>query len=139
MDRALYAGFLGTWILIPDSCQFEQGEPHLAGTTTIREDGDQLIFDLTWTEADGQEQQASFAGVPNGVPAPFNGGPLADALKVEAVSATDLRITASLDGRELMTVQRQLDRTGQAMRVVQVVRLPGGTAPANVSVFQRML
>lgn len=137
VDRAQYAGFLGSWILLPDSCQFEQGEPHRAGTTTIREDGPALVFELAWTDAEGDAQRATFAGVPDGQPAPFDGGPLADALSVTAVAPNDLRIAAFHGGRELMTVQRQLDRTGQAMRVVQVVRLPDGTAPANISVFRR--
>jgi hypothetical protein len=36
-----------------------------------------------------------------------------------------------------MVAQRQLGDSGDAMRTVQMVRLPDGTSPANVSVYRR--
>lgn len=133
-----YAGFLATWHLVPASCQYEQGDPPRSGTYRIAEEGDELVFDIEWVDAEGREQSVSFRGVPDGEPVPFDGGALADSFSVTAVSERDLRSSAFKNGKELMVAQRQLDPTGEAMRVVQVVRLPDGTAPANVAVYRRV-
>jgi hypothetical protein len=139
MGQRLYSGFLGSWSLIPESCQYEQGEAPIRGTITIEEVADELRFTMRWTmPGSPDEEAATFAGRPNGQPFAFAGGKLADAMTITVVASNDLRTTASFQGRELMVVQRQLDATGQAMRVTQVVRLRGGSAPANVSVYRRM-
>jgi hypothetical protein len=135
--RPVYAAFLGTWVLEPGSCQYEQGDPPRAGTYRIAERGDELAFRVDWTDAEGHEQSVEFGGVPDGVAVPFDGGALADALSITAVSERELRSAAFKDGVELMIAQRQLDETGAAMRVVQVVRLPDGSAPANVAIYRR--
>jgi hypothetical protein len=134
-DR-LYAGFLGTWSLIPESCHYEQGAAPRSGSITIAEEGKQLRFTMRWT-VEGVDQEATFIGRADGEPFAFDGGPLADAMKITAVAANDLRTSAFFRGRERMVVQRQLDGTGQAMRVTQLVRLPDGSTPANVAVYRR--
>lgn len=138
-NRPTYFGFLGWWELIPESCDYQQGDPPRAGTYRISEVDAGLRFDMAWTDAAGKQQEACFSGQPDGKPTPYNGGPLADALSVTAVSARELNSSAFLEGRELMVAQRQLDDTGGAMRVVQVVRLPGGESPRNVSVYRRVV
>jgi hypothetical protein len=138
VDR-IYRDFLGLWQLIPESCQYEQGDPPTSGLYRIEENLDgTLEFTAEWTDTDGKPESVSFAGFPDGTKMPFAGGELADALAVEAVSARELNSYAYLGGRELMVAQRQLDSTGQAMRVTQVVRLPNGESPGNVSVYRRV-
>lgn len=138
-DAPNYSGFLGTWVLIPESCRYEQGDPPRAGTYRIEARAGRLHFVIDWTAADGSAHHAEFSGVPDGVPAPFDGGELADALSVTVVSARDLRSSGYWRGAELMVAQRQLDDTGTAMRVTQVVRLPDGSSPANVSVYRKQV
>ncbi|MCR9160776.1 MAG: hypothetical protein ACE37F_03930 [Nannocystaceae bacterium] len=134
----VYEDFLGLWQLIPESCQYEQGDPPKAGTYRIEEMPDgTLEFTATWTDAEGKEGSVSFSGFPDGTKMPFNAGDLADALAIEAVSARELNSYAYLDGRELMVAQRQLDATGQAMRITQIVRLPSGESPGNVAIYRR--
>lgn len=135
----LYAGFLGTWILIPESCRYEQGEPPREGVYTIEETGGRLSFEIRWTAADGTSDRVKFEGVPDGVPVPFAGGDLADEFSVEAVSARDLRTSASFKGEERMVAQLQLDDTETAMRVTQVVRFPDGMHLSNVSVYRKQV
>ena len=134
----IYAGFLGTWILDPRSCEFEQGPAPLAGSYHIEEleDGS-LRFTMQWVDATGARHKATFAGKPDGEPSPFPGGELADAMSVAAVSPTELNSSAYWQGVELMVAQRQLDLDGSAMRLIQLVRLPDGTRPTNVSVYYR--
>ena len=135
--RQRYAGFLGLWLLDPTSCDYEQGEPPRSGSYEIREDGERLVFTMIWVDAEGQEQKAQFSGVPDGRHEPFGGGDLADALSVTAVSPRELTSAAFYGGVERMTAQRQLDESGAAMRVVQLVRLPDGTKLLNQSIYHR--
>lgn len=134
-----YAGFLGTWVLMPETCVYEQGPAPRAGRYLIEEDGERLRFTIAWTAADGTDHQATFAGRPDGVAVPFAGGDAVDAIAITLVSSRDLRSTAYWRGHERMVAQRQLDAAGQAMRVTQVVRFADGTRAANVAVYRRYL
>ncbi len=137
-NASLYRDFLGLWQLIPQSCQYEQGDAPTAGSYRIEEGDDGvLVFTAEWTDADGKTDAVSLSGKPDGIKVPFE-GKLVDAFAVEAVSARELNSYAYFEGRELMIAQRQLDASGQAMRITQVVRLPGGHSPANVSVYRRV-
>lgn len=138
-EASLYVDFLGTWRLIPESCDYEQGEAPRAGTYVIKERGGALVFDIDWTDAEGTTHSASFSGVPDGQPRPFAGGDLADALSVTAVSDRELCSSALWRGEELMVAQRQLDETKTAMRVVQLVRFRNGTEATNVAIYKRQL
>lgn len=136
-DEPLYAGFLGTWVLIPESCRYEQGDPPRAGIYRIAEVDGRLKFSIDWVAADGEAHQVEFDGVPDGAPVPFAGGDAVDAMSVHAVSPRDLRSSAFWKGQELMVAQRQLDESGRAMRVTQLVRFPDGTHLANVAIYRR--
>ncbi len=132
-----YADFLGTWVLVPESCDFEQGEPPREGAYVIGERGENLRFEIRWTDRDGKADAAVFEAPADGTPQAFAGGDLADALKVEVVSARDVRKSASYKGKERMITQLQLDDTAAAMRVTQVVIFPDGGHLANVSIYRR--
>ena len=136
-EEPSYAGFLGTWVLDPRSCQYQQGEPPQAGRYTISEVGDELRFEIEWVDAGGEEHRIEFSGAPDGVRYPFAGGELANAMSVTAVSSRELRSSAFYDGREVMTAQRQLDDSGKAMRITQVVRFRDGSHLANVAIYLR--
>lgn len=138
-DRPLYADFLGTWVLLPETCEYEQGDPPRSGTYVIEERDGALAFRVGWTDAEGETHSAELCGVPDGQPVPFAGGDLADALSVTAVSRRELCSTAYREGRELMVAQRQLDETKMAMRVVQLVRFRDGTHAANVALYKKQL
>lgn len=134
-----YQGFLGTWVLIPESCKYEQGEPPQDGRYVIVESDGRLTFTIDWTDAAGSKHHVSFGGVPNGQPVPFAGGELADALSISSPSDRHLDSVAYWRGEALMWAERQLDDTGNAMRVVQQVKLPDGSRPTNVSLYRRFL
>jgi hypothetical protein len=136
-DAEPYAGFIGTWLLIPESCEYEQGDPPQDSVYSIAEQQGRLTFDIRWTAADGRADHVTFEGVPDGAKRPFSGGDLADELSVEVVSPRDLRTAAYWQGRQRMVSQFQLDDTGTAMRVIQLVRFPDGSHLSNVSVYRR--
>ena len=136
-NDASYDRFLGAWILVPESCDYQQSEPPRSGTYSIEETADGLRFDMSWVDDEGEAHTASFSAAADGKPAPFDGGDLADALSVTLVSSRELNSSAFWRGKERMVAQRQLDEGGNAMRVVQLVRLPDGTTLANTSVYRR--
>ena len=49
MNEHLFAGFIGHWLLIPESCQYEQGEAPLEGQLSVLAVDDELhlSFDRT--------------------------------------------------------------------------------------------
>ncbi len=132
-----HAGFLGTWLLMPETCIYEQGAPPRAGSYRIEDEGEALRFTIAWTAADGSTHEVTFAGRPDGVAVPFAGGDAVDAMSITLVSPRDLRSAAFWRGQERMVAQRQLDARGDAMRVTQVVRFADGTRAANVAVYRR--
>ena len=132
-----HAAFLGTWVLLPETCIYEQGAPPRAGTYRIEQDGALLRFTIDWIAADGAAHHAAFSGRPDGVAVPFAGGDAVDSMSITAVSPRDLRSSAFWRGQELMVAQRQLDASGQTMRVTQLVRFADGTRAANVAIYRR--
>lgn len=133
-----WSAFLGTWILEPASCHYEQGAPPRAGRYVIakRDDGE-LEFTVSWTDAAGKSDSVSFSAPPDGRRIPMGDGELIDALSVSAVSSRELNSSGWIGDREVMVAQRQLDDRGEAMRVTQLVRLPDGSRPANVAIYRR--
>lgn len=133
-----YSGFLGTWDLLPESCDYQQGDAPRSGTYLIEEDeSGRLSFTVDWTDAEGASHQATLSGMPDGKPAPFAGGDLADAVSVQAVSTRELNSSAFYKGKKRMVAQRQLDDTGMAMRVTQVIYFPDGSQLANVGIYRK--
>lgn len=148
-ETPLYAGFLGSWILDTSSCEFEQGDApqagsyHIseqalpAGTSSAKPHATSLLFRSQWIDSEGASQSAEFSGIPDGTPSPFNGGDLADTLSISVVSRRELNSAAFYKGNERMTVSRQLDDTGGALRLIQAVKLPNGEQPTNISIYRR--
>jgi hypothetical protein len=99
------AAFLGTWVLMPETCVYEQGAPPRAGTYRIAAEGDALRFTIDWTAADGAAHHATFAGRPDGVAVPFAGGDAVDALAITLASPATCS-TAFWRGQERMVAQR---------------------------------
>lgn len=135
----IYAKFLGSWILIPESCEYNQGDPPLSGNYHIIDEEGTLTFYMDWQDAQGVRHEVKFSGIPDGRRVPFNGGELADELSVHAISGRELNSYAFFKGKELMVAQRQLDETGGGMRVVQLVRLPNGESLVNTSVYRKLM
>ena len=137
MSEPIYRNFLGTWTLDVTSCDYEQGDPPTSASYRISENGDELQFDMEWVDTNGEAHHVSFRAKPDGEMRPLNGGPLADALSVTAISENELNSSAYLGGVELMVAQRRLSDIGGAMHLVQSVRLPDGTTPTNRSTYHR--
>jgi hypothetical protein len=134
-----YHAFIGSWILDPASCQYQQGDPPKAGSYRIEEEGEQLSFAMQWIDSAGENHEARFSGPYDGTKVSFAGGDLADELCIEVVSERELNSEAYYRGKRRMVAQRQLDETLTAMRISQVVFLPDGSHLANVSLYRKAI
>lgn len=132
-----YSQFIGSWILIPESCVYEQGEAPQHGEYEISEAGKELRIVMRWIESSGETQEFSLVGKPDGQRHPFAVGKLVDEIQLECPSNRELTSRAYYQGELLMTAQRQLDDKFAAMRVTQVAYMPDGSRPANVSIYRR--
>ncbi len=138
LNKQTYAAFLGSWNLIAESCEYEQGDAPQSGTYGIYELADgSLSFEIVWVDKEGEKHEVRFSGIPDGEAKSFEGGELADALSVTAVSPRELTTRAFWRGKERMVAQRQLDEHGVAMRVTQLVRFENGTTLANTSIYRK--
>lgn len=140
MDHTkIYADFLGIWELEADSCTYQQSEPPVSGHQIISDGPGGLTLQMSWTDREGNTHTYSFAGIPDGKARPFAGGPLADAITISLPSDSELKVSASLKGRELMTAKYLLHADRQFMELIQVVYLPDGSTPTNVGRYRRRL
>jgi hypothetical protein len=133
----VYESFLGTWILIPESCQYDQGAAPVWSRYVIGLNVGELVFTIDWMDEKNESHQVMFKGKPDGQEMAFDGGAIADAISVEAVSSRELTTSAFKNGHKVMVAQRQLDETGQAMRVIQVVYDDSGDKVTNIGVYQK--
>jgi len=132
-----YDLFLDEWVLVTELCDYEQGEVPVAATYHIRDDGGDLIFDMSWETPDNETHQMALRGKPDGKLAPFNGGDLVDALSISVVSTHEVNSAAAMNGVVLMSVIRRLSPDGQQMAVLQEVKLPNGEISRNKSIYSR--
>ncbi|WP_084420591.1 hypothetical protein [Henriciella litoralis] len=136
MSTPPHKRFLGKWVLDPASCKYEQGEAPVSGTYVISESGDDLAFQMSWTDRSGQDHDAHFQGKPDGIATPFNAPGLADSFSIDMPTPSELNSSASLNGALTMRATRTLI-DDDTMRIVQTVFLPDGTQPSNRSVYYR--
>jgi hypothetical protein len=136
-EQPLYKHFIANWRLMPETCNYEQGEAPIAGSYTIEEGGKGLIFTMRWTDTAFEQHDISFTACPDGKRHAFDGGALADALSVTAVSKSELISAAFKGGMELMLATLTLSENGNFLDLKQVVRLPDLTEPSNLSRYKR--
>ncbi len=136
-EMPIYQNFLGEWVLVPDSCEYEQGEAPQAGFYAIQESGNELEFQMGWIDSEGEQHAHSFRCAADGEHYKFAGGDLADAISVTASSETSLDSSAFYQGTERMMAYRTLVDNGAVMEVIQKVCLPGGGALSNLAKYVR--
>jgi len=133
----IWDNFLGSWTLDLARSTFEQNEPPKSATHRLELYEGHVIFYMNWVDAEGQDYEVKFAGIPDGQIREFPGGDLADAMSVTAPSELELNTSAYLKGNELMTATRLLVSDGAEMLLTQTVHLPDGVTVQNKSLYVR--
>lgn len=127
--------FLGRWVLDPASCRYTYGEPPLAASLDFSRDGERLVVDIAWTDAQGQRHALTYAAVPDGRPTPTF-APGADTFGLELVDDRRLDSWASREGEIVARATRQLSPDGRRLTIVQTALVAAG-ALDDLSVYVR--
>ena len=67
--------YVGTWILVPELCLYEEGEPPLLGRYKIEQQSNEVQISVWWKSKDGTELETEFGGSNDGtkIPADYPG------------------------------------------------------------------
>ena len=129
------ANYVGTWILIPELCIYQSGEPPLNGIYKIQSDGTEVRFSLTWTDKEAAEHAIEYGG-------PIDGSKhLIDAS--DSTSTAFLRVdentldsTVYDNDRKTMYARRIVSAGNDLLAVVQVEYKPENNS-SNFQVYRR--
>jgi len=130
--------FLGAWELLPESSEYELGDPPAQGLYTISSDGDRYHFEIAWKTADGQRFESEFSGIPDGRPYAYEDSRVADALSLTRVDESSLDSESFRAGVRLAHARRALMEDGRMMRVTQSGQAPGGETFQNISYYRKL-
>jgi hypothetical protein len=133
LDNPLYAG---TWILAPELCLYQEGEPPTRGTYTIVQRGAAVEVSIDWTARDGGSHTISFGGPVDGSPQPIAGQPGTE-LVFAAISPQVLDSTVKSGARVLAYARRCASSDGQLLSTVQEGHRADGSAYRNFQVYRR--
>lgn len=127
-------GFLGTWVLVPASCNFDLGAPPRDGRYRIERAGEGLKVSMKWADHAGTVRANSFEAVPDGRLYPGDGG--IDALSMVLTEDDVLDTLAYRDGEVMMVTRRVLSQDQRTMTVLMSGRRADGSLWENRAVYR---
>jgi hypothetical protein len=128
--------FLGTWILQPEECRYESGEPPISGMYSISLQDETLWFQMVWTTIEGKEFKVEYCEIPDGEEHPYENKQLVDSIRLTPKSATVLESEGFKDDLLSMRATRELIEE-DLMKVTFEGMLPEGQSYYNISVYKR--
>ncbi len=135
MSTARRYGYVGTWILVPELCIYEEGNPPLSGVYRIAQIDDVVQISIDWQAQDGSKHQIQFQAPDSGVRQPGKSG--APDLSITRVSPLILDSRAYVGDDEVAYAHRRASDDGRLLATVQVGRRPDGTSFRNFQVYRR--
>ena len=130
--------FLGSWQLLPETCEYEQGLAPKSGTYRIILDKGELSFLIAKSDLQNKKTEFELKGKADGEKRPFAVKDVIDTLSIELRNANkEIWIIGFWGEKEQMVSQLQLDKSGQALRVTQVVFFTDGTKMTNSAVYSK--
>lgn len=127
--------FYGTWILIPELSIYQHGDPPVSGRYVIRAAGANIEFEITWTDAVGEEFQIAFGGPLDGQKHDSD-TPGISALMYEKIDDSTLDSTAYNGEEILLYARRVAAQDKKLLSVSQVTYTDNGTL-TNFQVYRR--
>ena len=58
--------YLGEWSLVPELSIYQTGDAPASGRYVIRDAGEQLEFEIYWTDGAGENHEIAYSGIPDG-------------------------------------------------------------------------
>ncbi len=130
--------YVGKWILVPELCIYEVGEPPASGLYTIAAIGDRVRITIRWTTQAGDAHTIEFEGLADGAmqPRPDDGGP--SHLSFTHVDAGVLDSRAFEGDLEVAYARRCASVDGANLSTVQVGHRADGSTYRNFQVYRRV-
>ena len=131
--------FSAVWRLVPELCLYEEGEPPLTGTYTIRLTGDEVTISIEWLGVDEQQHQVQFGGPTDGTlnesDSDASRGVTHFSMTRMGPSILDSR--AFVNDEEVSYARRCVSEDGQLLTSVQQGRRADGSSFRNFQVYRR--
>jgi len=121
--------YLGSWQLIPELCNYQQGEAPRSGLYVIAESAGALRLTVDWVDRAGLEHHIEFGGLPDGSEQKVDTPGLTH-MTLTRVDSRTLDSAAYLGGERVMYARRVAH--ANLLSTLQRMRTPAG----EVSIFQ---
>lgn len=128
--------YIGAWVLVPELCLYEEGNPPEWGIYQIAQLDEGVRISIDWEAQDGSKHHIAFQAPDDGVKQPSN-GPGTSYLSITRVSPLILDSHAYLGEEEVAYARRRVSEDGCLLSTVQVVRRADGTSFRNFQVYRR--
>lgn len=125
----------GTWDLVPELSHYDEGQLPATGRYVITRNGEDISFDIHWTDGKGEAHEVSFTGRPDGAVRPA--GPDGMQASFHAKGTLELESRAYQAGQVVSYAFRRASRSGDLLSVVQVYNRPDGTRSSRFQIYRR--
>ena len=136
MDLEEKRTYLGTWILVPELCIYEEGIPPVSGIYRISQLEGDVRISIDWEAQDGSKHQIEFQAPDSGLKQPSN-NPGTSHFSITRVSPLILDSRAYAGEEEVAYARRCASDDGLLLATVQAGRRANGTSFRNFQVYRR--
>lgn len=126
----------GQWILIPELCIYQNGEPPASGSYEIQTGETDTHFKIEWTDQSGVSHSVNFSGTADGDKYESD-TPGVTHVIYEKISDMILDSTAFDGDKVLLYARRVASLNGELLAVSQVAHAEGGNF-TNIQIYRRM-
>lgn len=127
--------YLGTWLLVPELCIYQSGDPPFEGEYIISQSSGEISFRIIWKDGSGKSHELQFGGPLDGEKHPSE-TPGVTEVSYERIDERTLDSTAFNHENTVMYARRVASNDGTMLAVSQV--LYGSEGPSsNFQVYRR--
>ncbi|MDP6736287.1 MAG: hypothetical protein QF732_07280 [Nitrospinaceae bacterium] len=127
--------FFGNWVLLPELCIYQNGEPPPSGLYVIRSKTEVIEFEIEWKDTSGTDHSLSYGGPLDGKKHTSDSPGVSD-VAYEKIDDLTLDSTSYDGDKILMYVRRVASETGDLLAVSQVIFGENGSL-SNFQVYRR--
>lgn len=127
--------YLGIWILIPELCYYQKGQPPLSGKYTISGDDAEIHFKVDWTDTQKASHTLEFGGSLDGTRHQVH-APGITAVTYAKVDDNTLDSTAYNNDDVVIYARRVVSERKDLLAVSQMTYTPEGSF-SNFHVYRR--
>jgi len=127
--------YSGTWLLIPELCIYQSGEPPFEGTYTISVNSGGISFSIVWKDRSGKDHELHFGGLLDGIKHPSQAPGITD-VSYERIDERTLDSTAFNLDKIVMYARRVASSDGALLAISQVIYVDEGVF-SNFQVYRR--